>query len=1552
MNKFSSLIKSLFKKNIFLILVTLFTVNFSVFAQEFYWENPIKISPNNSFFPSVVQSQNNSCIFFQEVNNKTEELWVSCRYFDGETWKNNNRFAGPYKFSGEVPDIYSATISETGIIAVAVLSAADTISIYVSQDSGKTFNKTNISVQNQTLIAPRIFATKTGRLILFSSYTYEDSFYLKIAHSDDGLTWSKFKDFSPSKSLKNSFVPSLCSTQNGEYVVFQAQFQQDVDFYQLYATSSIDNGESWTEPILLTNENSLSDYETRNANQFVNQRPFVYEFNNEVYVAWERNFYQSEKTSVWVGKINSLGLIPGSAQSFVENGISHRPVLFSFEDELYVTWFDNRSGVDLPYLAKKTEHSWNNISLPKSKNPIMFNVPIKNKNDNFVSFVWQEKSSIYILEPDTTVAKIKITPQSYKEGQRSKDEKVKIRVTMPSDSSGISGYSYVWSQDEFAMPEYQVYNLPNERNISLTADADGKWYFKAIVQDYAGNWSKVALSEYYLDLTPPHNVQINPLQTDEFNFINSNSFSISWENDILDDDIAGYNYELKYISSIDKEVYASDKNFSKVSGDSLKKYTEDLLKKYADKLNVKKSSKSKINTKQKSVYFNNYKNGLYLFSIAPIDTVGNVGETAVVPVILNKYIPKTYISSINVQRNTFGDISVDIYGEDFLYDGTIKNIYIDKDGVAPYDLTLDYSMGKFRVTSNTKISNVVIGNSLKEGNYYIGLVHSQRGLYKTKKAILQVLENGTVKIEQNYDYKTKLVPTSSKIKYYLQPGKILFAILISIVVIGIIVFVTGLIKTLQETIILSSKLSDSSKGDFMKYNTENSKKKVFSLRLKLVGFTSALVIMIILLVAIPLGATMLKTEEETLAKGLEERIDVLMESISSGARSFIPVANFLELSALPEQCSALEEAEYVTILGINTNQNNSDLFNVWASNDKDIESKINTKNILFGSSKLVTTGTVDGEDQIEQLKYLCAELNKDVETQIGRTVRQISELNAEGIKIMSKMDSKSVERKNEISRITTELTKLINEKLNEASTTGQSSFPHFDSSSVDRINKDYIFFRPIVFTQGNSRDYVRGIVLLKIKTDLLVDTIDAESKLIFYTVLVISLVAITLGIIGSLFVSSIIVKPIRNLVTHVKKIGETKKKKNLQSIKIKTKDEIGLLGQTVNKMLEDLKHAEQQEGLDMEARAVQQAFLPLGTNDDGTKQTFSTFDDKNIQAFGYYEGADGVSGDYFDYKKLDSRWYVFIKSDASGHGIPAALIMTIVALYFRQYFESWDYNKKGAKINDLVVQINEFINSLELKGKFVTLIVCLYDSKTGETYLCNAGDNLVHVFEAASKKINTIKLKETPAAGPFPLFMVDMKGGFIVEKSKLQKDDILFLYTDGIEEATRIVRDSDFKPILLPKKDGNGEIVYSKDGTMEYDKKEELLEADRVEGIIEAVLRKEKFVLQKEQNPNPSEKLEFDFTNCQGNISEAVIALCSIEKVFRMYKPSTVTVNDTIKVDKRIDDFLKKYFNLYNEYCIKAPENIEKEESNYVYYSYVMEDEQKDDLTLLAIRRQ
>ena len=84
-------------------------------------------------------------------------------------------------------------------------------------------------------------------------------------------------------------------------------------------------------------------------------------------------------------------------------------------------------------------------------------------------------------------------------------------------------------------------------------------------------------------------------------------------------------------------------------------------------------------------------------------------------------------------------------------------------------------------------------------------------------------------------------------------------------------------------------------------------------------------------------------------------------------------------------------------------------------------------------------------------------------------------------------------------------------------------------------------------------------------------------------------------------------------------------------------------------------------------------------------------------------------------------------------------------------------------------------------------------------------------------------------------------------------------------------------------------------------------------------------------------------------MSEAVLALASLEKVFRLYKSPQVTQKDYVKVDKKIDDFLLKYFNIYSEYAAKKSENVENA-FNYIDYDMVLEDEQSDDLTLLAIK--
>ena len=94
--------------------------------------------------------------------------------------------------------------------------------------------------------------------------------------------------------------------------------------------------------------------------------------------------------------------------------------------------------------------------------------------------------------------------------------------------------------------------------------------------------------------------------------------------------------------------------------------------------------------------------------------------------------------------------------------------------------------------------------------------------------------------------------------------------------------------------------------------------------------------------------------------------------------------------------------------------------------------------------------------------------------------------------------------------------------------------------------------------------------------------------------------------------------------------------------------------------------------------------------------------------------------------------------------------------------------------------------------------------------------------------------------------------------------------------------------------------------------------------------------------------MEFDFTGCEGSLSDAILALASVEKVFRFYKTPDTTENYIVTVDRRIDAFLKDHFNQYSKYCGNMEET---EEENYLQYTNVSEDEQLDDLTLLAVKR-
>lgn len=1545
----------------YISLIFIIFISSIVFATDFYWDDPYPLTDTDSRFPQSLSNGKDlskpSIIYWEEVDSKKSILYISSmKTYDGENWEKVERFAGPYEYSGDVPDQYSVTKNEDGIIAVAVLTGANTLSVFTSYDDGDTYSEyTFSSTVDAPLLAPRIYANASGGFTLFATQGFENTFSLMYASSQDGKSWSEFSPFLKDGNFYNPFIPVLIPVNDGykkvDLVIFQAQYNNGTRLvYQLYKTigyKSEKEGEvEWTEPVLISNQDSFQNLSYK-YELYHNQRPSLFRsIDNKLYIAWERTYYTSENSHVWVAELNEDGTFSlNTAFELNTKGSAHRPTFFVYKENLYLLWFDNRHGNDVVNLVKKGDYGWeagDEISSYKRSSAFAYSVVCRGEQG--LSFIWQESgkkegtSRIYHLTADHTVSSPILTAISFKEGKKSTASKVRVKVKLPEDSSGIEGYSWLWTQDEEAEPEKVLSKKASDLTLTANATEDGYWYFKVRCLDFAGNWSKTTSIAYCRDTTPPEMPVILPMKTDALGFMKSNTFSLQWEKaDEEDDDIAGYSWNLEYIESLPSQLISTEYNPLNLNSAKNKNAVEALLKRCELKIRKNNQAPKRIRGKNTSYQYKDKRNGVYVFSVSAIDTVGNASKSAYSVVILNKYKAVTSIISIDTKKDVFNDISISIAGTDFLFDGTIEEIYFDRDGKAPYDMT--FTDG-FKVISNNEITGLHT-RDLEEGVYKIGLKHTNRGIYFSKP-LLKIERNGTVKFESEYEYKVQWNDYVPK-KYIIDASVILLASVFVLSIFGFLFAVWEIKNITGELLLVRKDVKAVLEGNAMKVKS-NKKINIFankkiSLKIKLSVFTAILVIMVVSSVSIPLGIMMVKTQEKTLSSGLKNRVNVLLESLSSGVKAYMPSANVLELSNLPNQTNALKEAKYATITGLEINGENVNLDYVWASNDKDIENKIDGQ-LSFGSSRLL-------DETISSIAKKCGELNEIAANEVSEIATNIAELTEEGLELISKNDEESINRREEIGSVTMLLNNRLSAVLSDIASKAASAYPPYDENHISSDNNEYIFYKPVLYRQGSSDTFVHGIIFIAVSTDNLIAEVKTAKNTIFLTALVIAIIAVTLGAIGAIIVSSIIIKPIKKLESYVSMISDTQDKMKLagKNISIGGNDEISSLGEKINEMTRSLVKAAEDEKLLMDGKIVQQAFLPLSSGARGGKLTIAELKEGPVQCFGYYEGASGVSGDYFDYKKLDSRWFAIIKCDVSGHGVPAALIMTVVATLFRKYFENWTFEKNGTKLDSLIMQINDFIEPLGLKGKFATIILCLCDTKTGNVYLCNAGDNIVHIYDNTLGYEKVVTLPETPAAGPLPSFMVEMKGGFSVEKQLLKKGDVLFLYTDGIEESTRKFRDEEFHV----KKCDYSDNLDENHENHKVGSESEQMEPERVKNIIEAVFAKKVYVLEKYHNPIPNERLEFDFTNCEGSIDEAVIALAAVEKVFRMYKPLDVTELDTVQIDKRIDAFLKKHFNLYNYYC--ENKNEISEDSNYLEYTFLREDEQLDDLTLLAIRR-
>jgi serine phosphatase RsbU (regulator of sigma subunit) len=1232
--------------------------------------------------------------------------------------------------------------------------------------------------------------------------------------------------------------------------------------------------------------------------------------------------------------VDSEGAADGTAERV--NSVSaycNNPVAFSYRGDTTIMWFDSRRGPDRIFLAQRTGLNWVDTELASSTSgDVSFGRPVVDGDGLFVFWqaAVQDRTRIYSLFPDTTVEPVRITAGNFTPGRRARGERVRLSWNIPADSSGISGFSYSWSLDEDVLPEKTIslYNLRNAASTGVeeAAGEDGVWYFTIIAQDYAGNWSPPSRLEYIRDTTPPPAAALIQPETDDEGYLLSNTFTVRW-NPPPASDIAGYTWNLQYLGDSPPFESADNREFQAAA---------------AEFYPAAAVSAPRILGTLSQVSFTNQDNGVWSFTVQAIDEVGNVGPGSTFYFRTNKYIPQTFITWVDVSQDVQGVLSLRIFGRGFAAGGDAARVFLDRDGVAPYDREFFLENDDYRIASDREIDRLTT-EGLEAGSYRAGVEHPVRGLYFTGP-VIAVNETGTVKFGNYAEaWRPSWLRQHERRFVFDTPWFIVLAVFI-FCALGIVVTARGIGDVAAESAALKLDTAALLTGDFMpsekKKHIVRIRRRGISLRLKLASFTVILVMLVVVMVSAPLYLMMTSTQRDTLLRSLWDRSTVLLEGIATNAKAYLPSRNILELGFLPDQMDSIPEARYVTITGYSPEMAVYD-DQIWATNDPDITARIDTVELQIGVSRISDVLSL-------RIGGIADELNAKARSEVGGISESIASLTQEGISLATRTDEESRLRLEDIQVQTRGLETRVTERLSEIGK-AIGSEPEFNLANFEvSPDRRYIFFKPVMYRQGSEDVFFRGLIRLEVSVESILDAITADQQRLLGTILIVAFAAVIIGAIGALLLSGIIIRPITRLVSHVEVIRDTENKADLDGvdIQIKSHDELAVLGATINDMTHGLVKAAAAAADLSIGKEIQNKFIPLELDRDGNKLSSGFKDAKNVQFFGYYEGAKGVSGDYFDYQELEGgRYYAIIKCDVAGKGIPAALIMIQVATMFLNYFKQWKPTEKGMHIEDVVYQINDFIETLAFKGRFAAFTLCLFDSQTGTVRFCNAGDNIVHLFDASEGRVKTLTLPETPATGVLPNFLVESKGGYTVQTVNIDRGDILLLYTDGIEEAKRRFRDAAFEEILCTE--GEKDTPHE---THTVGQGDEEMGPERVQAIINAVMNKQVYTLRKWHNPEGEGKeLTFDFTGCEGRAEEVVMAMVSVEKMFRCYKDPKAPEDSRVMVDKKVDSFLKEHFLQYRTYCSYTREIPGND--TYMYYTQVNEDDQYDDLTILGIKR-
>jgi len=289
-------------------------------------------------------------------------------------------------------------------------------------------------------------------------------------------------------------------------------------------------------------------------------------------------------------------------------------------------------------------------------------------------------------------------------------------------------------------------------------------------------------------------------------------------------------------------------------------------------------------------------------------------------------------------------------------------------------------------------------------------------------------------------------------------------------------------------------------------------------------------------------------------------------------------------------------------------------------------------------------------------------------------------------------------------------------------------------------------------------------------------TLESDVNSYIFTVLIIvCIISVILFVLTAFILVNLLIRPIKTISHEAAYFVENENEISENLRKIKNRDEIQVLAESVLKMeigineyisnLTRVTAEKERIGAELNVAAKIQADMLPGV--------FPAFPERHeFDLYALMNPAKEVGGDFYDFFLIDEDHIGLVIADVSGKGVPAALFMVIAKTLIK------NRALMGGSPSEVLAYANDQLGEGNDAELFVTVWFAIIEISTGKGLAANAGHEHP-VLRRKDGSFELVKYRHSPAVATMPGI------NFKEHEFKLEPGDCLYVYTDGVTEATR-----------------------------------------------------------------------------------------------------------------------------------------------------------------------